>query len=160
LIAVPGPDWAFVLAAGLRDRAVLPAVGGLVVGYVLLTVLVAAGLGPLFASMPAALAALTVVGAGYLIYLGVVTLRSSGERDGLPVASVASVAPPGTRRRLVRRGIGVSALNPKALLFFVAFLPQFTRPGDAWPLPVQLAVLGGVWALIIAVFYTAVGYAA
>lgn len=159
LIVVPGPDWAFVLAAGVRDRVVAPAVTGLVVGYGLLTAMVAAGIGPLVTSAPSALDVLTLVGATYLIHLGAGILRSSGTRHhSHPTATIDSAASLGSGRRTIRRGIGVSALNPKGLLFFVAFLPQFARPTDPWPLHVQLVVLGGVWALICAVFYTALGY--
>jgi threonine/homoserine/homoserine lactone efflux protein len=60
--------------------------------------------------------------------------------------------------RLLRRGVGVSALNPKSLVLFVAFLPQFVRPTAPWPLGVQLVVLGLVWAAMGAVFYAALGY--
>ena len=59
LIVVPGPDWAFILGAG---RAVVPAVGGLVAGYLVLTAAVAAGVGALVAGSPVILTALTVVG--------------------------------------------------------------------------------------------------
>lgn len=64
LIAVPGPDWAFVLAAGARDHVVWPAVGGLMVGYLVLTAVVAVGIGPLIAAIPLAMTLLTVPGDG------------------------------------------------------------------------------------------------
>ena len=67
LIIVPGADWAFIISAGLRGRSVVPAVGGLVLGYTVLTAVVAAGVGTLVARDPALLAALTVAGGGYLI---------------------------------------------------------------------------------------------
>lgn len=159
LIVVPGPDWAFVLAAGVRDRVVVPAVAGLASGYVLLTAVVAAGVGPLVASVPSALVALTVVGAAYLLCLGVGILRTSGADQRASTATMPAPARAGGART-VRRGIGVSALNPKGLLFFVAFLPQFARPADSWPLPVQLVVLGAVWTMIVALFYTALGFTA
>jgi threonine/homoserine/homoserine lactone efflux protein len=159
LIVVPGPDWAFVLAAGVRGRVVVPAVAGLAAGYVLLTAVVAAGVGPLVASVPSALIALTVVGALYLLYLGIGILRAPGEGQLVPIAATRAPARAGSART-VRRGIGVSALNPKGLLFFVAFLPQFARPDDSWPLPLQLVVLGAVWTLIVALFYTALGFTA
>jgi len=150
LIAVPGPDWAFVLAAGARDHVVGPAVAGLMTGYALITALVAAGLGPLVAAVPSALTALTVAGAAYLTHLGVRTLRGTGR-----VEAVAS--PPG---RHFARGVGVSALNPKGLLIFLAILPQFTEPTDDRPVAAQLAVLGGVFVLLTAAFYLPLGYAA
>jgi threonine/homoserine/homoserine lactone efflux protein len=109
----------------------------------------------LVAASPTALAVLTLAGAGYLVHLGIGNLR--GRRN--PHRPGADVVAAG-RGAFVRRGIGVSALNPKALLFFVAFLPQFARPGGAWPLPAQLAALGGLWALLGGLFYTALGYMA
>ncbi|MGZ4476880.1 MAG: LysE family translocator, partial [Nocardioides sp.] len=45
MIAVPGPDWAYVLGVGARDRVLVPAVGGLMVGYVLITLVVSVGVG-------------------------------------------------------------------------------------------------------------------
>ncbi|WP_256862467.1 LysE family transporter [Microbispora sp. GKU 823] len=76
LIVVPGADWAFTLSAGLRDRSVVPAVGGLVLGYGGMTVVVAAGVGAFVAENPAALTTLTVLGGGYLVLHGVRTLAS------------------------------------------------------------------------------------
>lgn len=158
LILLPGPDWAFVLAAGMRERlVVLPAVLGLVTGYGLVTLVVAAGVAPLVAAEPMALVALTVVGAAYLVHLGVGALRAPGGPGADPAVAARPPAPSG---ELWWRGVGVSALNPKALLFFLAFLPQFARPSAPWPLAVQLLVLGAVWAVIGALFYTALGYTA
>jgi threonine/homoserine/homoserine lactone efflux protein len=61
---------------------------------------------------------------------------------------------------MVVRGVGVSTLNPKSLLFFLAFLPQFTRPSAAWPVAIQLTVLGGAWVALAAAFYTVLGLTA
>ncbi len=156
LIVVPGPDWAFVLASGARDHVVLPAVGGLMLGYGLLTVLVAAGVGALVGRSPLLLTVLTVVGAGYLIYLGVSLLRSPGS---LHTDASSGVNRPSTTAH-VRRGIGVSGLNPKGLLIFVAMLPQFTDSRGSWPLPLQLAVLGLVFVASCGAFYAIVGLSA
>src|SRR3954451_12773568 len=111
LIAVPGPDWAFAVGAGLRGRA-LPAAGGIVLGYLAMTAVAAAGLGALVAAAPAALRVLSVVGGAYLAWLGVGALRR-------PAGSPAAGSAPGTRTATLARGIGVSALNPKGLLTFV-----------------------------------------
>ncbi|MFC3244355.1 LysE family translocator [Gordonia humi] len=51
------------------------------------------------------------------------------------------------------RGFGVSALNPKVLLLFVALLPQFTSPTSSWPVGVQILLLGGVHVATTAVVY-------
>jgi threonine/homoserine/homoserine lactone efflux protein len=159
LAFVPGPDWAFIVAASVRERAVIPAVTGVAAGYGVLTVVVAVGVGPLVASEPAALAVITIAGAAYLFYLGVSILRSSRHHPQPVLSAVPDAAPSGDRQ-LVRRGIGVSALNPKGLLFFVAFLPQFARPASSWPFSVQLIVLGAVYVVINAIFYGALGFTA
>ncbi len=58
LVLVPGADWAYVIAVGLRDRSIVPAVGGVLLGYVLLTAVVAAGVAALVARSPAVLTVL------------------------------------------------------------------------------------------------------
>jgi threonine/homoserine/homoserine lactone efflux protein len=163
LIVVPGPDWAYTVACGLRDRGVFPAVAGIVTGYLILTGVVAAGLGVLVMSSPLVLTTITVAGAGYLSYLGgALLVRRGGVGPGeRPAAGErAGAGPPVTAWRVALRGIGVSGLNPKGLLIFVAMLPQFTDPGGAWPIPVQLGVLGLVFTATCAVFYTALGLTA
>lgn len=159
LIVVPGPDWAYILAAGTRDHVVLPAVGGIVTGYLLITAVVVVGAGPLIAGVPFALSALTLAGACYLAYLGVRTLRSTGAvPHGGSVQAATSAPLAGSPLQYLVRGIGVSALNPKGLLIFLSILPQFTRTGG-WPLPVQLAVLGAVFTALTGAFYLPLGYA-
>src|SRR6516225_8791559 len=74
LVLVPGADWAYAIAAGLRDRSVLPAVAGLLAGYVALTAVVAAGVAALVVRWPLALAVVTVLGALYLLWLGITTV--------------------------------------------------------------------------------------
>lgn len=154
LIVVPGPDWAFVLATAARDHVVVPAVSGLMLGYILLTGLVAAGVGAIIGQSPFFLAALTTVGASYLIYLGVSLLRHPGSLH----ADAGSSRP--STSSYVRRGIGVSGLNPKGLLIFVALLPQFTDSRSTWPLPLQLVLLGLVFVATCGAFYTIVGFSA
>ncbi|MGI5242580.1 LysE family translocator [Dactylosporangium sp. CA-139066] len=153
LIAVPGADWAFTLAAGARAGAVLPAVAGLTAGYCAVTAVVAAGVGALVAGSPAALTALSVAGGAYLMWHGASTLLSRG--GTAPAAASASGTWP-----LFRRGVGVSALNPKGLLMFVALLPQFTDPAASWPVAAQVAALGLTFTATCAVFYAALGTAA
>ena len=155
LIVVPGPDWAYILAAGARDHVVLPAVAGLMLGYAAVTAVVAVGVGPLVARSSTALLALTVCGAAYLIYLGTKVLRSP-VHVGLAGREAASVP---SRAHILLRGAGVSALNPKGLLLFLSILPQFTRPAAGWPIPMQLATLGAIFTLACALFYLPLGYA-
>ena len=135
LVLVPGADWAYVIAAGLRDRTVWPAVGGLLLGYLALTVVVAGGVAALVARTPVVLTALTFAGAGYLIWLGIGVLAH-------PPAIAAGEWRPCSAGRAVARGFGVSGLNPKGLLLFLALLPQFTSPTGSWPLAAQIGLLG------------------
>jgi threonine/homoserine/homoserine lactone efflux protein len=182
LIVVPGPDWAYILASGLRDRSVYPAVAGILIGYLILTAIVAAGLGVLVSDNSVVLTIITIIGAGYLSYLGVGLLanpsslptpadttrsdpevgtngqKRSHETEVATAAAKAPVAmvetPWWTR---VLRGIGVSGLNPKGLLIFVAMLPQFTGASSSWPIPAQMVLLGLIFTASCAVFYTALG---
>lgn len=152
LIVVPGPDWAFAISAGLRQHAV-PAAGGIVLGYLAMTAVVATGLGVLVATTPAALTALRIAGGLYLAWLGARTVRH-------PAAAVAGSQPGGTAGGTLLHGMAVSGLNPKGLLIFVAVMPQFADSGARWSLPVQLGVLGLAFTLTCAVVYLTVGTAA
>lgn len=151
LVLVPGADWAYAMASGLRDRTVLPAVGGLLAGYVLLTAVVAAGVAALVASSPLVLTTLTAVGAAYLVWLGVTTLA----RPSIPQAGEERTSQSWVRR--AAKGAGISGLNPKALLLFLALLPQFTDPHARWPLAVQITLLGLVHTVSCAAVYAGVG---
>jgi len=152
-VITPGADWAFAISAGLRGR-VTPAIVGMLFGHLAATAVVAAGVGTLLAGMPVALTVLTVAGAAYLVWLGVGTLRK-------PSTAVAGDDQAATSWvRWVAKGSGVSGLNPKVFLLFLALLPQFTDPGASWPLWWQIAVLGSVHTASCAAVYTLVGVGA
>src|ERR1700754_133927 len=152
LVAVPGADWAYAITAGLRHRTVVPAVGGLLIGYVVLTATVAAGVAGVVARSPRSLTALTAAGAVYLVWLGISMLVKPAEQP----QGATLVAPQSWVRNAIK-GLGISALNPKALLLFVALLPQFTTPAGRWPLAVQIVILGLIHIGTCAVIYTSVG---
>jgi threonine/homoserine/homoserine lactone efflux protein len=157
LVLVPGADWAYVIASGLRDRSVMPAVGGLLLGYIVLTAAVASGLAALIARTPVILTVLMFGGALYLLWLGVSTLL----RPSVPEAACgpqAGLTTGWTRR--AARGAGISGLNPKALLLFLALLPQFATRGAAWPFAAQIAICGIVHTANCGIVYTGVGTAA
>jgi threonine/homoserine/homoserine lactone efflux protein len=154
LVLVPGADWAYAIAAGLRDKSVLPAVAGLLAGYVALTAVVAAGVAALVARRPVLLTVLTVLGALYLLRLGVTTAA----RPSAPVAAAGEGSQPWPRR--AAKGAGISGLNPKALLLFLALLPQFITRGAAWPFAAQIVLLGLVHTANCGLVYTSVGTAA
>jgi threonine/homoserine/homoserine lactone efflux protein len=116
-----------------------------------MTAVVAAGVGALVAGSPAALTVLTVVGGLYLMWHGVMTLR----RAPAPITSDRRDIVSG--RSTLVKGIGVSGLNPKGLLLFVALLPQFTSSRWSWPVAVQIAILGLTFTLSCASFYFCLG---
>jgi threonine/homoserine/homoserine lactone efflux protein len=153
LIVVPGADWAYVIGTVLGGRPVVLAVSGIALGYAGMTIIVAAGVGALVARTPASLVGLTVAGGCYLMWLGSRTLIRPAAHDGQAGHSAAAR----TDRATLVRGIGVSGLNPKGLLVFLALLPQFVSPRGSWPLAAQLAMLGLVFTLSCAVFYLTMG---
>lgn len=153
-VVTPGADWAYAITAGLRHRTVLPAVSGLVAGHLAATVVVAAGVAALVARSPLVMTALTVAGAAYLVWLGIGMLA----RPSTPRAGAEQAA--GSWARQVLKGAGISGLNPKVFLLFVALLPQFADPDAAWPVAVQIVVLGLVHVASCAVVYTGVGVGA
>ncbi|MEV6007995.1 LysE family transporter [Streptomyces sp. NPDC051976] len=156
LVLVPGADWAYAIAAGLRDRTILPAVGGLLAGYLALTAVVAAGVATLVARSPLALTALTAAGAVYLVWLGAATLARPSTPRAAATKDQAAVDPASWVRRAAK-GAGISGLNPKALLLFLALLPQFAARGASWPFAVQITLLGLVHTANCAVVYAGVG---
>jgi hypothetical protein len=103
-----------------RYRTVLPAVGGLT-GHMAATAVVAAGVAAVLARSPLTMAALTAAGAVYLVLLGVSTLAHSAvPQPGAEPADESWV-------RQAAKGAGISGLNPKVFLLYLALLPQFTR---------------------------------
>lgn len=143
LIVVPGPSVLFVISRGvaLGRRAALATVVGNTAGVSVQVVAVAAGLGALVERSIVAFTAIKLVGAVYLVWLGVQALR---HRRGLSTA-FEGAARPRQLGRLVRDGFVVGLANPKAIVFFAAVLPQFADPASGH-VPVQLLVLGMVFA--------------
>jgi threonine/homoserine/homoserine lactone efflux protein len=153
LVFTPGADWAYAITAGLRGRSVVPAVAGLVAGYAGYTLLAVAGLVVIVANSATLLTALTVAGAGYLVWLGCGVLRQ-------PAALTASEGEGevgSSRLRIMVRGAGTSGLNPKALLLYFSLFPQFIDPAGGWPVATQTGLLGTLHMAACAVVYLAVG---
>lgn len=150
-VITPGADWAYAIAAGMRGRLVVPAVGGLLSGHLLATLIVAAGVGGLVARFPRVMVVMTLMGAGYLIWLGINVLR----HPSVPKAGADDL---GSGLRWAIKGACISGLNPKVFLLFLALLPQFTEPNSSWPVPAQMVLLGLVHTFSCAVIYLLVGF--
>ncbi|MND41030.1 Leucine efflux protein [compost metagenome] len=151
-IITPGADWAYAISAGLKHRVVLPAVGGLLSGHLIATMIVAGGVGTLVANHPVALSGLTIAGAGYLLWLGANMLG----RPSTPHADETQAS--GSWKRWALKGLCVSGLNPKVFLLFLALLPQFADATAPWPVPMQMIALGLVHTVSCGVVYLLVGF--
>jgi threonine/homoserine/homoserine lactone efflux protein len=163
LSLTPGPNGLLVLSHGIRfgiGRASYTAAGG-VAGFLVLVAISLAGLGVLLATSERAFTAAKWIGAAYLVYLGIRTWRAAppAVRAGAAAAmpSVA-VAPMASARRCFVEGFLVAVTNPKALIFFAAFLPQFMQPGLSFG--TQFVVLGGTFAAVELVYEVALAGAA
>ncbi|MCO1337825.1 lysine transporter LysE [Kocuria polaris] len=156
-VVTPGADWAYALSAGIRHRSVAPAVGGLLAGHLAVVALVAAGVGALLQAHPWALTTLTAAGCVYLVWLGIAVLA----RPAVPRVHDGA-QPPGAVGvpRQILAGAGISGLNPKVFLLFVALLPQFTDASTGWPVAGQIGALGLVHVVGCGVVYASVGLAA
>lgn len=111
-------------------------------------VIVAAGVGVLVANSPVAFAVVRYLGAAYLVYLGIGLLRTRPDADTAAV-DVRTHEPASS---MFRRGVWVNLLNPKAIVFFLAFTPQFIRPQQ--PLvPQYLVLIGTIVAVDILVMW-------
>lgn len=144
-IQVPGPSLLFTIGRALTvgRRAALLSVVGNALGLVAQVGLVALGLGALVAASATAYTAVKLAGAAYVVWLGVSAIRHRSEgRVALETASPRAEA----RGHAVRTGFVVGVTNPKTIVFFAAFLPQFTS--SAGPAAPQVALLGAVFGLM------------
>lgn len=143
LSASPGPNGLLALTHGALHgtRQAVYTIGGGALGFVTLIGLSLFGIGALLQSSLVGLVVLKWVGGAYLIYLGVQVWRSPPIQLDAPAQ-----AGPVPSARLFRQGLFSAVTNPKALLFFAAFLPQFIDPQR--PLWLQFVVMAGTFALV------------
>ena len=134
----PGPDNLMILSLGMSrgPRAGMAFGLGCALGCLSHTLLAVLGVSALVAASPVAFQALTWLGGGYLVWLGVRAWRGAGA-----VRLNAGSAPSVPLWRLFAQGLLANALNPKVVLFFLSFLPQFVRAGQG-PVAAQLGWLG------------------
>lgn len=143
LSLTPGPNSLLALTHGALDghRRALFAIGGGTVGFVALMALSMLGIGALLQTSAHALVVLKLVGGLYLIWLGAQLWRAPPLQLQAGEGRV-----PGRAGRLFRRGLLTAVSNPKVLLFYGAFLPQFLDP--ARPLAQQFAIMAATFAAI------------
>jgi threonine/homoserine/homoserine lactone efflux protein len=127
LLIIPGPTVLLVVSYALGQgwRTALPMAFGVALGDFTAMTLSMLGVGALLATSAMLFAVLKWVGAGYLIWLGIKLWRAGGALDAAPRSDRVSAV------RMLAHAWLVTALNPKSITFFVAFLPQFLNPsGD------------------------------
>lgn len=137
---IPGPAMLYATAQTLARgaRAGLLAAFGIHVGGYVHVLAAALGLALLFELVPPLYLTLKLVGAAYLIWLGIQMIRTRNARVHAKPQSA------GDPTRAFWQSITVEVLNPKTALFFVAFLPQFSDPTATLPIWAQLLVLGTI----------------
>lgn len=145
---VPGPDMLFIVAnaaAGGRRTGVVAA-AGMSTGLAVHSVAAALGLGALIQAAPQVLNGVRIAGAAFLLYLAYLTWRASKQDFGAPEDAPL---PRRTLRRTYLMATLTNLANPKVILFYLAFVPQFITTGSgSWPVTVQFLVLGAVFILV------------
>ncbi|MCZ4272334.1 LysE family translocator [Maritalea porphyrae] len=145
LAITPGPDMALFLSRALNHGRAhgLAALAGACSGILVHTLLVALGISVLIAAAPVAFLALKIVGALYLLWLAFSALRSGGD---FAMTSKSSAKTPSLFKSYLT-GIGINLLNPKIVLFFITFLPQFVSATDPYA-AYKLCTLGVFFVII------------
>jgi len=131
ILIIPGPTILLVIGDALahRGRSALVTVAGVAAGDLTAFTLSMAGLGAVLATSAALFTVLKWAGAAYLVYLGIRALRSAHSASAMEVAGQA-----GSGHQRFAKAWLVTALNPKSIMFFVAFVPQFIDTHQAfWP---------------------------
>jgi threonine/homoserine/homoserine lactone efflux protein len=139
LVATPGPGLLYLVGRAIGDgrRAGFASMLGVEAGELVYVICAAIGLSALLARSTLALTGLRYLGAAYLVLLGIRTWqRSDRDKDERLVRA----------RHAFAQGVVTQLLNPKVALFFLAYFPQFLRPGQ--PIAPQVLVLGSVYLLV------------
>jgi len=151
LMIIPGPTILLVISYALGQgwRAAFPMAIGVALGDFTAMTLSLLGLGALLAASATVFTILKWVGAAYMVWLGIKLWRAGGALNAKPRADGASMA------KMLGHAWIVTALNPKSIIFFVAFLPQFLNPQADFL--TQMLVFESTF--LILAFANAIGYA-
>ncbi|WP_268945174.1 LysE family translocator [Pseudomonas congelans] len=154
ITATPGPDNLMVLGMGIAKGRKSGIVFGLgcAAGCLSHTLLAAIGISTLIAASVTAFTLLKIIGGLYLIWMGINAWRKSGVKDIQAQGLVEKSLP-----RLFLKGCIANAINPKIVLFFLSFLPQFVIAENGH-VGAQIAELGITFTLQAAVLFSVLGY--
>jgi threonine/homoserine/homoserine lactone efflux protein len=155
LIATPGQDMILVMSRSVSQgsRAGIATAAGVSVGLIGHTVLATLGLGAILRTSAALFLVLKLIGAAYLIYLGVALLRTKRGELGFSMSSHRSMG------RLFFDGAFSNVSNPKIAIFYFAFLPQFVAPNAAHPM-LSIFALGLSFAALTFIVKAPIGLSA
>lgn len=144
----PGPDLIYILSRTIAQgrKVGMASSLGVCTGALVHVGAAALGLSAVLAASAVAFSLVKYIGAAYLVYLGIKAFRSAGTQGGFAQPPVSDANP----WAAFKQGVMVDVLNPKVALFFMAFLPQFVRPGSGHP-TVQIVVLGLLVILVAVV---------
>jgi threonine/homoserine/homoserine lactone efflux protein len=147
IMVIPGPSNLFLLAHGIGHgrRSALAAMTGIEAASAIRVLLAAAGLSAVLASSALAFNAVRWAGVAYLAWLGIRAFRAG------PPDQPSGAGRPVPLARSARKGLLVGLGNPKMVIFFLAFFPQFIHPA-AGPQAVQMLILGAVFWVIGAIW--------
>lgn len=157
LLVIPGPTILSVISYSMAygRRANVPLVAAVALGDSTALAVSLLGLGALLSASAFWFTVVKTIGGLYLLYLGIRLLRA-----GAAPGTIAKPPAPASRWRLFLNTYAVTALNPKGIVFFVAFLPQFVRAGESagrqlWVLAITFVVLAALNATLYAIFAAA-----
>jgi len=154
LIIKPGPDLTCTIATALADGKARAAtlMLGLIIGCWLWVLVLVAGVASVFTHHPAVMLSIQILGTAYIAYLAFCAFREAWASFKSTDTGVTGGA---TAKgwRLVGRGILMSMSNPLTILFFLAFLPNFTREGSTLPPSVQTLLLGTLFCALVPFIY-------
>lgn len=154
MICTPEPDIIYVSTRGIaqgRGVALLSTLG-VCIGYIVHTALTVLGLSALLQTSTTAFEVVRYAGAAYLLYLGIRILSS--KESLIPVTNEAKPVEGG---KIILQGIITSILNPKGILFFIAFLPQFVD-AQIGQVPLQMLLYGLSFTILCLLIYGMIGY--
>jgi threonine/homoserine/homoserine lactone efflux protein len=160
VIAAPGPDSLNSLAIGIsrgRREGVAYALG-VGVGCLTHTVWAMLGISAIVAASAALFNVIKWIGVAYLVWLGIQSIFKFGSKGS--IATIGNAPQSGNAAQRFRQGVLTNALNPKVMLFFLAFLPQFVDPQRGAAVIWQLGLMGLTFTVITALAYSALAWSA
>ena len=153
IIIAPGPDFIYVTTRGISDgnKAGVISAFGISVGLLIHTLFAAFGLSAIIQASRLAYSIIKYLGAGYLIFIGVRALISKNKNDEFKNNRTYK------NGNIFKQGILTNVFNPKAIVTFMAFLPQFVSVNISHPIT-QFTILGLILSTIAIIWFGFVGY--